>query len=166
MTLHDPPTVQGFRDAAVRAFDFLRAEYGFRVAAAEFRALSPGFMGDPVSVDDAGSARLGQGVVTVRFESRDVAVVVGDDPRLETMCQLYRLAAPEGRVDLWHVRSFVGVGDRQLYEWGSATMGSVLPALADALARHGGPWLRGEPRAWQTLLRWWANGMPPSRPHV
>lgn len=45
------PTVREFRDAIVRAFDFLRTDYGFHVAADEYRALGPGFMGEPVAVD-------------------------------------------------------------------------------------------------------------------
>ena len=167
MSGRDRGTIRDFRDGTVRAFDFLLAQYAFRMAATEYRALGPGTLADPIAVDDAPGARLGDGIVTVYFESAEVVVEVSDDPRMETTCQLYRLAAPqESKVDLWHVRSFAGAGGEPLYEWGRTGPDRVLEALARALERYGGPWLRGEPLAWSALLRWWADGMPASRPHV
>ena len=135
MSSQGRPTVSDFRDATVRAFEFLRTEYAFRIAAEEFRALGPGFMADPVPIDHVPNARLGHGIVHIRFQSSTVAVEVSDDPRMETTCQLYRLGAPTDRVDLWHIRSFEGAGAESLYEWGRATMEEIVSELAGALSR-------------------------------
>jgi hypothetical protein len=102
-------TIGAFRDAAKSAFDFLRTGYSCHVAPDEFRVLGHSFMGPSVPIDEAHDARVGDGVVIVRFESSVMCVEVPDNPRLETTCQLFLLSSPKNsRIDIFHVRSFVG----------------------------------------------------------
>ena len=134
-----------FFEAAVAAFDFLRA-YGF---------------GAPTREHDF---RNRDDVARVRFASSTVTVVITDDPNSEITCQLSRNGDPFTPIDLWHIRMFSG-SDGELFKWGEAQTGPVLSAMAGELRKNGASLLRGDASAWKDIQRWWADGMPRRR-HV